>query len=66
MKLLENDFKAAEFERSGKWRPAHLQGLRHAVVVPGLLGRQALVGGVAGVGKPRPLLKLGHAFVGVF
>lgn len=40
---------------------SHVEGLRNAVVVPRLLGGEAFVGCVAGVSKPRPLLKLVHA-----
>lgn len=35
------------------------------MVVPGLLGRQASMGGVAAVGEPRPLLKGLHALQGL-
>lgn len=38
-----------------------MEGLRNAVVVSRLLSSEAFVGRVAGVGKPRPLLKLVHA-----
>lgn len=40
-----------------------MEGFRNAVVVSCLLGGKAFVGRVAGVGKPRPLLKLVHAIL---
>lgn len=42
---------------------SHMEGLGNAVMVSRLLGGQAFVGRVAGVGKPRPLLELVHAIL---
>lgn len=45
---------------------SHMKRLRHAVVVPCLLSGEAFVRRVAGVSKPRPLLKLVHAVMCLF
>lgn len=63
----EPEITASTFSENRKQSVVlHLEGLRHAVEVSGLLRGEAFVRCVASVRQPGPLLKFVHAVLSLF